>query len=163
AFGQGRVLVSPLAMASVAASVARGYWKQPRVLLSPSVKPVADGPAIADAPTLRQLMREVVVAGTGLADAPVPREPGSRPTGTRRGRQRPTPADPCMVRRLAAPGRVRRARRRHEGQFRRRRRRTDRRTLPPLARSLTASAVRNVRNRDGERERRPSGRRHPRR
>jgi cell division protein FtsI/penicillin-binding protein 2 len=81
-FGQGRILVSPLVMASVAASVARGYWRQPRLLAVPDVKPVDDGPPIADASTLRDLMREVVVAGTGTAAASVPGAPVYGKTGT---------------------------------------------------------------------------------
>ncbi|HVU76200.1 MAG TPA: penicillin-binding transpeptidase domain-containing protein [Gaiellaceae bacterium] len=81
-FGQGRVLVSPLAMASVAASVARGYWRQPRLLSAPSVKAAPDGPPIAGASTLRELMREVVVSGTGTAAASVPGAPVYGKTGT---------------------------------------------------------------------------------
>jgi cell division protein FtsI/penicillin-binding protein 2 len=82
AFGQGRVLVSPLALAAVAASVARGHWVQPRLLTSPEVAPVADGPSLAEAPTLRSLMRSVVVAGTGTALASVPGAPVYGKTGT---------------------------------------------------------------------------------
>jgi cell division protein FtsI/penicillin-binding protein 2 len=72
AFGQGRLLVSPLAMAGVAASVARGFWKQPQLLRRPDLRPSANGTSIDGAPTLRQLMREVVLSGTGTAAASVP-------------------------------------------------------------------------------------------
>ena len=72
--GQGRILASPLAMAGVVASVADGRWHQPRLL--------ADDPEKAGEPlpqplveTLRDLMREVVVSGTGTALADVPGEP----------------------------------------------------------------------------------------
>ena len=82
AFGQGRLLVSPLVMAGVAASVARGYWKRPRLLLRPDVRPADDGPPIAGAPTVRRLMREVVVSGTGTAAASVPGAPVYGKTGT---------------------------------------------------------------------------------
>ncbi len=82
AFGQGRLLVSPLAMAGVAASVARGYWEQPRLLMRPNVRPAEDGPSIPGAPTLRQLMREVVVSGTGTAAASIPGAPVYGKTGT---------------------------------------------------------------------------------
>src|SRR6185437_5999428 len=63
AFGQGRILVSPLALAGVAASVARGHWTQPRLLTTPAVAPAADGPPIAETTTLQSLMREVVTSG----------------------------------------------------------------------------------------------------
>lgn len=82
AFGQGRLLVSPLALAAVAASVARGQWKQPWLLRTPAVQPEADGPPIAEAATLRQLMREVVLSGTGRAAASVPGAPVYGKTGT---------------------------------------------------------------------------------
>jgi cell division protein FtsI/penicillin-binding protein 2 len=82
AFGQGRVLVSPLALAAVAASVARGHWRQPRLLTAPAVAPAADGPPIAEAATLQSLMRSVVVAGTGSALVSVPGAPVYGKTGT---------------------------------------------------------------------------------
>jgi cell division protein FtsI/penicillin-binding protein 2 len=82
AFGQGRVLVSPLALAGMAAAVARGRWIEPRVLRVPAAGVQAVGPPIADAGTLRQLMREVVVAGTGTAALAVPGAPVYGKTGT---------------------------------------------------------------------------------
>ncbi len=66
AFGQGRVTASPLQMALVAATVAEGRWRHPRLV------PEADG-GQAEAPdpldakvvgTLRTLMRQVVTEGT---------------------------------------------------------------------------------------------------
>jgi cell division protein FtsI/penicillin-binding protein 2 len=42
----------------------------------------AEGPPIAEAETLRQLMREVVVAGTGTEALSVPGEPVYAKTGT---------------------------------------------------------------------------------
>jgi cell division protein FtsI/penicillin-binding protein 2 len=70
AFGQGTTAVSPIAMANVAASVARGQFKQPRLVLDPApTKAAADGaPLDATAVTdLRSMMREVVTSGTGTA------------------------------------------------------------------------------------------------
>jgi cell division protein FtsI/penicillin-binding protein 2 len=82
AFGQGRVLVSPLALAAVAAGVARGRWREPRLLRAPAAGPQAEGPPIAETPTLRRLMREVVVSGTGTAALSVPGAPVYGKTGT---------------------------------------------------------------------------------
>jgi cell division protein FtsI/penicillin-binding protein 2 len=82
AFGQGRVLVSPLALAAAAAAVARGQWEQPRLLLTPAVTPQAGGPPISEASTLRSLMRDVVVDGTGSAVLSVPGAPVYGKTGT---------------------------------------------------------------------------------
>ena len=68
AIGQGRVQTSPLHMATVAAAVASGTWRAPRLL--------ADDPPGAATPldpavvgTLRDLMGEVVRSGTGVAAA----------------------------------------------------------------------------------------------
>ncbi|HZA81085.1 MAG TPA: penicillin-binding transpeptidase domain-containing protein [Actinomycetes bacterium] len=67
-FGQGRVTASPLQMAMVAATVANGRWRQPRL--------VAGGPGPAEAPepldpgvagTLRTLMGQVVTEGTAAS------------------------------------------------------------------------------------------------
>ena len=74
-FGQGATAVSPLAMASATAAVARGQFKQPRIMLDPApAKPAADGPKLDEASIgpLRTMMREVVTRGTGeaLKDAP---------------------------------------------------------------------------------------------
>jgi len=68
AIGQGRVVASPLHMATVAAAVASGSWRAPRLL--------ADGPPGQVSPldpqtaaTLRDLTAEVVRSGTGTAAA----------------------------------------------------------------------------------------------
>jgi cell division protein FtsI/penicillin-binding protein 2 len=85
AFGQGRVTASPLQMATVAATVADGRWRQPR-LVSGDGKA---GPGSVEAPdpldakvasTLRTLMRQVVTEGTA-APAGLPGEVGGK-TGT---------------------------------------------------------------------------------
>jgi cell division protein FtsI/penicillin-binding protein 2 len=71
--GQDRILASPLAMAGVAATVADGRWRAPRLLAEdPHLAggPLPDG----QADTLRVLMRAVVTGGTGTALAGVPGE-----------------------------------------------------------------------------------------
>ncbi|MBX6355795.1 MAG: penicillin-binding protein [Micromonosporaceae bacterium] len=85
AFGQGTTLVSPLAMASVTAAVARGQFKQPRVLLDPApAKPAPDGPKLKaeSVDQLRTMMREVVTKGSGAALKDVPGDPVYGKTGT---------------------------------------------------------------------------------
>ncbi len=83
-FGQGRTLISPLAMTVATASVARGSYVAPTLVVDP-----AAGAAPAPAPlddaavaTLRSLMRSVVTSGTGDALAAVPGLPVSAKTGT---------------------------------------------------------------------------------
>ena len=60
--GQHEILASPLAMASVAATVAAGRWRAPRLLAS---DPREAGPALpaSERDTLRSLMRLVVTRG----------------------------------------------------------------------------------------------------
>jgi cell division protein FtsI/penicillin-binding protein 2 len=85
AFGQGATVVSPLAMANVAASVARGQAKQPRLVLDPApAKPAADGSPLdaAAVKALQGMMREVVTSGTGVALKGVPGKPVYGKTGT---------------------------------------------------------------------------------
>jgi cell division protein FtsI/penicillin-binding protein 2 len=85
AFGQGATAVSPLAMASVSAAVARGQFIQPKLVLDPApASPAADG-AKLDATaisSLQSMMREVVTAGTGTALKSVPGKPVYGKTGT---------------------------------------------------------------------------------
>jgi cell division protein FtsI/penicillin-binding protein 2 len=71
--GQARIVASPLAMAGVAATVADGHWRAPRLL---SNDPRSNGPPLAEdeLTTLRTLMRSVVTSGTGTALAVVPGE-----------------------------------------------------------------------------------------
>lgn len=72
--GQGEILVSPLAMAGVAATAIDGRWHAPRVLED---DPSEIGPALPQTmlAELRSMMREVVTSGTGTALATVPGEP----------------------------------------------------------------------------------------
>jgi hypothetical protein len=78
AIGQGRVGASPLLMASVAAAVADGRWRQPRLTACADCRtheiPVAS--------SLRTLMREVVTSGTGAAASGVAGGPVYGKTGT---------------------------------------------------------------------------------
>ena len=80
AIGQGRVVATPLQMATVAATVASGVHRTPtlRQVTAPSEgEPLPDGVAA----TLQELMRLVVEQGTGTA-AKLPGEPVRGKTGT---------------------------------------------------------------------------------
>ncbi|MBO0869538.1 MAG: penicillin-binding protein [Micromonosporaceae bacterium] len=85
AFGQGRTVVSPVAMAALAAAVSRGQWKQPRLVLDPApANPAPDQPALkpATVAALKQMMREVVTGGTATKVKSVPGAPIYGKTGT---------------------------------------------------------------------------------
>jgi cell division protein FtsI/penicillin-binding protein 2 len=73
-FGQGTTLVSPVAMAAVAAAIARGQWKQPYIVADVPTRPAADGPALkpSTVDAMRAMMRQVVTDGTAtqLNDVP---------------------------------------------------------------------------------------------
>ena len=69
--GQDRVLASPLSMAGVAAAVADGRWRAPRLLSTDSRRAGRALPA-RERDTLRTLMRRVVTGGTGVAVRDVP-------------------------------------------------------------------------------------------
>jgi cell division protein FtsI/penicillin-binding protein 2 len=88
AIGQGRVLATPLQMASVAATVASGAHRPVTFRSLAGVAPPAGTPLpVAD--TLRELMRLVVAEGTGTA-AQLPGEPVHGKTGTAEfGTERP--------------------------------------------------------------------------
>ncbi len=73
AIGQGDVLVSPLAMALVSATVAGGATPVP--ILVPSAEPAGTpppGPSTAVIEALRSMTREVVTSGTATALADLP-------------------------------------------------------------------------------------------
>jgi cell division protein FtsI/penicillin-binding protein 2 len=83
AFGQGRVTASPLQMATVAATVADGRWRQPRLVAGDAGDSPREPPEPLDggvAATLRTLMRQVVTEGTA-APAGLPAKVGGK-TGT---------------------------------------------------------------------------------
>ena len=87
AFGQGQILVSPLAMASAAAAVARGRWLAPTLTTGARAggsRSAASGPTLPAGPisTLRTLMREVVTSGTATVLASQPGLPVYGKTGT---------------------------------------------------------------------------------
>lgn len=85
AFGQGTTVVSPVAMAAATAAVARGQWQQPKLVLDPAPgKTAPAGPQLAatSVEPLRQMMREVVTAGTGVALKDIPGQPVHGKTGT---------------------------------------------------------------------------------
>ena len=71
--GQHRIVASPLAMAGVAATVADGRRRAPRLLASDPRDTTAP-PDARTVTTLRRLMRSVVTSGTGEALAGVPGE-----------------------------------------------------------------------------------------
>jgi cell division protein FtsI/penicillin-binding protein 2 len=82
--GQGRVTASPLAMATVAASVAKGSVVVPRLLADQAPDDAAPNTPLtaAEARQLRTLMRGVVTQGSGRFLASVPGAPVLAKTGT---------------------------------------------------------------------------------
>jgi cell division protein FtsI/penicillin-binding protein 2 len=77
--GQAKITATPLTMAGVAAAVANGRWRAPRLL---ATDPIDTGPSPAHLDTLRSLMRQVVTRGTAAtAFAGVPGEVRGK-TGT---------------------------------------------------------------------------------
>ncbi len=81
--GQGKDLVSPLGMAISTATIARGGWKAPTLVVDPKVDPgSAASQPVADLGTIRELMRGVVTSGTASALADVPGPPVYAKTGT---------------------------------------------------------------------------------
>lgn len=76
--GQGEVLASPLHMATVAAAVASGEWKPPRLLVGETDE---GRPLSNESATLEEMMRAVVTEGTGRA-ANVDGEPTFGKTGS---------------------------------------------------------------------------------
>ncbi|WP_221441437.1 penicillin-binding transpeptidase domain-containing protein [Jiangella mangrovi] len=81
--GQGEVLASPLAMATVAASVAAGHTVAPMVVEQPLADPAPESTLTADeAAVLQDLMRAVVEEGSGEFLGDVPGDPVGAKTGT---------------------------------------------------------------------------------
>lgn len=90
AFGQGRTEVSPLALAVATASVARGSYLPPTLVLDGSAAGKATPLPSGLVTTLRSLMRDVVTSGTGTALRSVPGGPVRAKTGTAEfGSERP--------------------------------------------------------------------------
>lgn len=84
AIGQGRLLTSPLSLAGVAATVAAGTWRAPRLVVDPAppAPPAAVPLGPGEAETLRDLMFGVVTEGSGTALLGVPGGPVAAKTGT---------------------------------------------------------------------------------
>jgi hypothetical protein len=80
AIGQGRVLATPLQMASVAATIAAGGYRKPHLVEVPVAVPFTPLPA-GVAPVVQDLMRQVVTRGTGTKAA-LPGTPVAGKTGT---------------------------------------------------------------------------------
>jgi cell division protein FtsI/penicillin-binding protein 2 len=98
--GQGRVTASPMAMAAVAASVAKGSVVVPRLLPAQEVDdPAPRTPLTAkEARELRGLMRGVVTSGSGAALASLPGPPVLAKTGTAEfGDQQPLQTHAWMI------------------------------------------------------------------
>ena len=73
AIGQGRILASPLQMASVAAAVASGQWRAPSLTTQPAPKAItADGLDPKVQATLRSFMATVIEPGGTAAGAGLP-------------------------------------------------------------------------------------------
>jgi peptidoglycan glycosyltransferase len=85
AIGQGRVLATPLGMASIAQTVAAGGMRSPTPIVSdPALQPDADPVRVTSAENARVLtglMRAVVTSGTGVA-AQLPKIQVAGKTGT---------------------------------------------------------------------------------
>lgn len=83
--GQGRVLVSPLAMAHVAATIARGGWTAPKLVIEPMPEATSEEmpePDTERLKTVSELMRLVATEGSAIALADVPGQPVHAKTGT---------------------------------------------------------------------------------
>lgn len=82
--GQGTVLASPLAMATAAASIAKGAAVSPVLVLDRAkASRAVDTPLTrSEAEALRAMMREVVTTGSATALSGVPGEPVLAKTGT---------------------------------------------------------------------------------
>lgn len=85
AFGQGKTMVSPMAMAAATAGVARGQWQQPSLVTEPAPEaPAGDGPKLNEESVraLHTAMRAVVTDGSGRQLSSVRGDPVYGKTGT---------------------------------------------------------------------------------
>ena len=94
--GQDRIVASPLAMAGVAATVADGRWRAPRLVATDKHQ---TGPALDqdELSTLRTLMRSVVTSGTGTALASVPGEVAGKSGTAEYGGGNPPPTHAWFI------------------------------------------------------------------
>lgn len=94
--GQDRILTSPLAMAGVAATVADGRWRAPRLLHDDPRRDTADV-SPDEIAQLRTLMRSVVTDGTGTALAALPGEPAGKSGTAEYGSGDPPPTHAWFI------------------------------------------------------------------
>ena len=80
--GQGRVLASPLVMASVIGAIQNGAAKVPTLVAGTHVRPAGDPITAAEDAQLKAVFRAVVTGGTGLGLLDVPGKPVIAKTGT---------------------------------------------------------------------------------
>jgi cell division protein FtsI/penicillin-binding protein 2 len=82
--GQGKILASPMSMATVIASIQSGSLVVPSLVTSAASPPPdgVDGPSRAEASALRGMLRGVVTGGSGSLLADVPGPPVIAKTGT---------------------------------------------------------------------------------
>ena len=94
--GQHEILASPMSMAGVAATVAAGRWRAPRLLAS---DPRRAGPRLprGERNTLAGLMRSVVTSGTGTALAAVPGAPAGKSGTAEYGSGDPPPTHAWFI------------------------------------------------------------------
>jgi cell division protein FtsI/penicillin-binding protein 2 len=94
--GQSKIVVSPLAMAGVAGTVADGRWRSPKLVPGDpedTGKPLPD----SERSTLRSLMRSVVTGGTGTALSSVPGEPAGKSGTAEFGSGNPPPTHAWFI------------------------------------------------------------------
>jgi hypothetical protein len=81
--GQGEILASPMTMATVMASVVAGHTVVPQLVTSVDVSKTNPEPLTAEQDaTLKQMLRGVVLSGTGVGLGDVPGPPVIAKTGT---------------------------------------------------------------------------------
>jgi len=80
--GQGKVLASPLVMASVIGTIQSGVQTVPRLIAGTDVKPSGTPLTAAEDSALKEIFRAVVTRGTGAGLADIPGKPVIAKTGT---------------------------------------------------------------------------------
>jgi len=80
--GQGKVLASPMVMASVIGAIQTGTATVPRLIAGTSVKPAGTPITAKEDADLKEIFRAVVTRGTGAGLADIPGKPVIAKTGT---------------------------------------------------------------------------------
>jgi len=80
--GQGKVLASPMVMASVIGAIQTGASTVPRLITGTSVKPAGTPITAKEDAQLKEIFRAVVTRGTGAGLADIPGKPVIAKTGT---------------------------------------------------------------------------------